>query len=75
MKEAKRRRIGLEVEIDRRICSELGPLSERYGREFRFEYYEPGVFQVPELERLVDFSMHLATGLRDYCRRFTTPRP
>jgi len=71
MVRARRRKIGREVELDRRICSQLVPLTERYGREFRFEYFEPGIFQVPDLERLVLFSMHLATGLRSYCKRST----
>ena len=75
MAKARRRKLGREVEIDRRICSQLVPLTERYAREFRFEYYEPGVFQVPDLERLVFFSLHLATGLRNYCRSFTKSRP
>jgi hypothetical protein len=64
--EARRRKIGREVAIDRSVDRQIPVLNEMYASK-RFEYIVTGAYTVPHLDHLTWFAVHLATGLRGYC--------
>jgi len=72
MKEARRRKLGRVVKIDRRIDLQLQGLNKEYsGNDYPLKYIRTGLHFFPNLELLTNFAVHLATGLRRYCERAT----
>ena len=70
--EARRRRLGLEVKLDKIQCGVIELLNVEYA-ERRFQYIQTGSMIIPEPEFAAEAADRLSIGLKEYCRKATWP--